>query len=159
MDASVARLTSQSACPLKFRPPPAPKHNPLRASPSRARPLPPNASPSRNQIHKPLRSKHDRFSNRCVARYDHYCPWVYNVVGLKNHRMFVIYLTFSLILQGLYATLAFICASAWSGPRQGEGQGPTQDEGQGREGRGKAGAGTGREGAGKGGAWRAGANT
>ena len=67
------------------------------------------------QLHKPLRSKHDRFSDRCVARFDHYCPWVYNVVGLKNHRMFVIYLTSSLILQAIYASLAFICMCAQAG--------------------------------------------
>ena len=71
--------------------------------------------PSSHQIRKPLRSKHDRYSNRCVARFDHYCPWVFNVVGLKNHRMFVIYLSCSLLLQALYTAAAFICTQAQTG--------------------------------------------
>jgi palmitoyltransferase len=68
------------------------------------------------QIRKPLRSKHDRYSNRCVARFDHYCPWVFNVVGLKNHRMFVIYLSCSLLLQALYTAAAFLCTGAARSP-------------------------------------------
>jgi palmitoyltransferase len=40
---------------------------------------------------KPIRSKYDRVSKQLVARFDHYCPWTNNVVGLRNHRLFVIY--------------------------------------------------------------------
>lgn len=42
-------------------------------------------------IRKPLRSRYDKGSGRVVARFDHYCPWIDNVVGLRNHRLFVIY--------------------------------------------------------------------
>lgn len=42
-------------------------------------------------IAKPLRSKYDRSSGRVVAKFDHYCPWVYNTVGARNHRAFVLY--------------------------------------------------------------------
>lgn len=43
-------------------------------------------------IRKPLRSKYDRFSKRVVARFDHVCPWVNNVIGVRNHRVFLIYI-------------------------------------------------------------------
>lgn len=42
-----------------------------------------------NQIQKPLRSKHCKVADRCVAKFDHYCPWTNNAVGLLNHRYFM----------------------------------------------------------------------
>lgn len=42
-------------------------------------------------IKKPLRSKYSNFYKKCVARFDHSCPWVYNDVGLRNHKIFMFF--------------------------------------------------------------------
>jgi len=45
-------------------------------------------------LEKPLRSKHDRVTRRCILMFDHYCPFVGNAVGLYNYRFFYMYLFF-----------------------------------------------------------------
>lgn len=42
---------------------------------------------------RPPRSRHSRVSDRCIARFDHQCPFVNNEVGLRNHRSLVLYAT------------------------------------------------------------------
>jgi palmitoyltransferase len=44
------------------------------------------------KIVKPWGVKHCSTTNRCVYRFDHYCPWMGNVIGKKNHRDFLIFL-------------------------------------------------------------------
>lgn len=44
---------------------------------------------------KPPRAHHCREWNVCVLKLDHYCPWVYNCVGFRNHKYFVLFLGYS----------------------------------------------------------------
>lgn len=42
-------------------------------------------------VRKPLRSKYSKASSRLIARFDHYCPWVYNEIGVRNHKLFMVF--------------------------------------------------------------------
>ncbi|CAG99790.1 uncharacterized protein KLLA0_E16721g [Kluyveromyces lactis] len=42
-------------------------------------------------IRIPLRSKYDRDSACLISAFDHFCPWVYNQIGLLNHKLFYMF--------------------------------------------------------------------
>ena len=56
---------------------------------------------------KPLRSKHCKRCDRCVAKHDHHCPWVNNCVANNNHRHFFLYVTTMWLGIFFYAWLAY----------------------------------------------------
>lgn len=58
-------------------------------------------------VRKPLRAKYDRILDKVVAKYDHYCPWTYNVVGVRNHRIFVVFVLSLVVGIPIYLFLYF----------------------------------------------------
>ena len=57
---------------------------------------------------KPWGAKHCSVTNKCVARFDHYCPWMGNVIGKRNLRDFVLFL----VLETFAMAAAFAVALA-----------------------------------------------
>lgn len=56
---------------------------------------------------KPPHSHHDKVSNRCISRMDHFCPWMNNAIGAKNQKNFILFLVYTdLAAIYLYILLA-----------------------------------------------------
>ncbi|CAH0492113.1 unnamed protein product [Peronospora farinosa] len=53
-------------------------------------------------LHKrPLRGKHCAELNSCIAKFDHYCPFVVNAIGAQNHAAFLGFLFSAVLSIGL----------------------------------------------------------
>jgi hypothetical protein len=57
---------------------------------------------------RPLGAKHCSVLNKCVSRFDHFCPWVGNTVGKLNHRDFALFL----LLESLALIVSVAAAAA-----------------------------------------------
>jgi len=44
---------------------------------------------------KPDRCHHCRVCRKCVLKMDHHCPWIYNCVGFRNHKYFLLLLVYT----------------------------------------------------------------
>lgn len=56
-------------------------------------------------IRKPLRSRFSSLNGTLIARFDHYCPWIYNDVGLKNHKRFLYFVALIEVAVWIFAHL------------------------------------------------------
>ncbi|GAV27750.1 hypothetical protein PMKS-001218 [Pichia membranifaciens] len=58
-------------------------------------------------IRKPLRSKFSKENKLNIARFDHYCPWVNNNIGVRNHKVFIAFAASLEIAIICWASLTF----------------------------------------------------
>ncbi len=68
------------------------------------------------KVWRPERAGHSTASGMCVARLDHFCPWLQAPIGLHNHRHYVLFMFHTavactvaiiLMLNALYQRLSF----------------------------------------------------
>lgn len=56
----------------------------------------------------PIRAKHCKYCNKCIATYDHHCDWVGNCIGEKNKLLFITFV-FNHCVELLFSILIVYC--------------------------------------------------
>ena len=56
---------------------------------------------------RPPRASHCRETDRCIEKWDHYCPWVGTAIGRRNYRWFLLFVLSTVALAG-YAAVASV---------------------------------------------------
>ena len=67
--------------------------------------------------YKPDRCHHCRQCRSCVLRMDHHCPWIYNCVGLHNHKFFMLLLFYATVTTAFVSiTMGWTVYDVITGP-------------------------------------------
>ena len=95
-----------AACGIQALHPATPNRAPARTLPQTA--------PTKHRLlacalQRPPRASHCRETNRCVDKWDHFCPWVGNSIGRRNYRWFLCFVVTTLV-HGLLLGSLSACA-------------------------------------------------
>lgn len=56
-----------------------------------------------------FRAKFCRETDNCVENFDHFCPWVGNVVGYRNYSYFVVFVSLTIVLDVFVNFVCWYC--------------------------------------------------
>eukprot|EP00450_Noctiluca_scintillans_P008575 CAMPEP_0194503690 /NCGR_PEP_ID=MMETSP0253-20130528/28518_1 /TAXON_ID=2966 /ORGANISM="Noctiluca scintillans" /LENGTH=422 /DNA_ID=CAMNT_0039345995 /DNA_START=172 /DNA_END=1442 /DNA_ORIENTATION=+ len=62
---------------------------------------------------KPPRAHHCKVCQSCIFRMDHHCPWINNCVGLQNQKVFILFLSYTLLTALVTLVLILGSAACW----------------------------------------------
>ena len=64
---------------------------------------------------RPLRAHHCRICKKCFMKMDHHCPWVFNCIGHGNHKIFFLFICYTLLalLISMIMFISFLCSDSF----------------------------------------------
>ncbi|CCW63518.1 unnamed protein product [Phytomonas sp. EM1] len=60
-----------------------------------------------------VESKHCKACNKCIVGFDHHCKWLNMCIGVKNYRLFIVYLSSAIFTMGVALASSLVLMLRW----------------------------------------------